>query len=65
MLTDDFWKSDRHVAVYYYHYEGIAGLQKLKQEWLKEGKSKELLDYVDELIAKRPNDPERILYQQA
>jgi hypothetical protein len=37
MLTDDFWKSDRHVAMYYYHYEGIAGLQKLKQEWLKEG----------------------------
>ena len=61
MLTDDFWKSDRHVAMYY---EGIAGLQKLKQEWLKEGKSKELLDYVDELIAKRPNDLERILYQE-
>lgn len=50
--------------MYHYQYDGVAGLKKLKEEWLKEGKSKELLDYVDELIAKRPNDPERVLYQE-
>lgn len=50
--------------MYHYHYEGVAGLKKLKEEWLREGKSKELLDFVDKLIAKRPIDPERVLYQQ-
>jgi hypothetical protein len=50
------------VALFYYHYEGVPGLEKLKQTWMKEGRPKELLEYVDELIAKRPNDPERALY---
>jgi hypothetical protein len=62
MTTEDFWKSDRHVAMYHYHYEGVLGLEKLKKQWVEEGKSKELLNYLDELIAKRPNDPERVLY---
>lgn len=62
MITEDFWKNDRHVALYTYHYEGVPGLEKLKGQWLEDGKPKDLLDYVEELIAKRPNDPERVLY---
>jgi hypothetical protein len=62
MITEDFWESEQHVAMYHYHYEGVLGLQKLKNRWVEEGKSKELLDYLDELITKRPNDPERVLY---
>jgi hypothetical protein len=62
MITEDFWENDRHVSLYVYHYEGVPGLEKLKEQWLEEGKPEELLNYVDELIAKRPNDPERVLY---
>lgn len=62
MLTEDFFKSDRHIALYAYHYEGVPGLEKLKKRWLEESKPKDLLDYVDELIVKRPKDPERVLY---
>lgn len=62
MLTEDFWKSDRHVALYTYHYEGVPGLEKLKEQWIEDGKSKELLDHLNELIAKRPNDPVRVLF---
>ena len=62
MLSEDFFKDDRHVALYIYHYEGVPGLKQFKKECIAAGKSQELLDYVEELIAKRPTDPQRVLY---
>jgi hypothetical protein len=59
-LTSDFFDDDRNVALYEYHQNGLDGLEKLKREWIKQGKADKLLGFLDGLIAVRKTDPSRI-----
>ena len=60
-LTPDFFEDDRNVAVYRYHVEGVEGLKKLKEQWLKEGKSERLIGFVEGLMAVRGTDASAIV----
>ena len=60
-LDADFFKDDNNVAFYEYHQNGLAGLEQLKKEWIKEGKEEKLIGFLDRLIAARKTDLSRIV----